>query len=642
MTGSARNIQKYRRLAMTAAAVAVAFVATLRSSDTALLDTIRASDLSATRTLLAAAADPDGADRTGATPLMHAAAVGSPETMRLLLDAGANVNAAAADGTTALMWATADPVKVRLLLERGAAINATAKDGTTALVAAAQRGAADVVRLLLAHKADPQASGDAGAALFQGAFSTTSDEVRQVLAGAGLAPEHIGQVAPALVRIDHVDHNLVSRYLALGGDPNLSVPMVTLKVPLVGYAAMTTSTDTVRLLLDRGADPNLATLRGATPLMMAAAADRPDATTARLLLSRGARVDARDQSGRSALDWAQLQGETEIARLLRHAGAPASAPSSTATTPLVETPLPLRAAVEKAVTTLDGIGPAFYKRTQCVSCHNQSLPAMARQLASERGIRVEPAVASHADEATLAMWTPRRNANFVGRCGGGGYIPTVAYALASMAVQGSPANSVTDSQVVCLASRQSPDGAWKVSDIRPPLSGNAFLFTALAIRSLDAYAPPSLRAEMQRRIERARSFLLAAPPQSTQDEAFKLMGLVWSHAARADIKAQAKRLAALQRADGGWGQTRFMQPDAYATGQSLYALRLAGTSPGGATYKAGLRYLLRSQRQDGSWFVESRGFGFQPYADYGFPHGTSQFLSAAATAWAVMALTPAL
>jgi hypothetical protein len=225
---------------------------------------------------------------------------------------------------------------------------------------------------------------------------------------------------------------------------------------------------------------------------------------------------------------------------------------------------------------------------------------------------------------------------------GSGYVPTVTYGLASMAEEKTPANSVTDSVAVCLASRQSPDGAWRVNDVRPPLSGNAFLYTALAIRGLDAYAPPALRGEMQRRIELARSFLVDARPHDTQDEAFKLIGLVWAKASPAHIAAQAERVLALQRAEGGWGQTPLMNPDAYATGQSLYALRLAGTAATNPKYNAGVQYLLRNQREDGSWFVESRGFGFQPYYDYGFPHGRSQFLSSAATSWAVMALAPAL
>jgi hypothetical protein len=253
-------------------------------------------------------------------------------------------------------------------------------------------------------------------------------------------------------------------------------------------------------------------------------------------------------------------------------------------------------------------------------------------------VPIEPAVAHHPDQVTLDIWASRKTAQFTGRCGGNGYLPTVGYALASMAEEHTPASMVTDSVVVCTAGRQSPDGAFRVTDVRPPLSGNEIVYTALTIRGLVAYAPPALRSEMQRRSGLARSFLLTAQPHDTQDHAFKLLGLVWTNAAHEDIAVESAQLLALQRADGGWSQTPLMKTDAYATGQALYALRLAGTAPSTAPYKAGAQYLLRTQQVDGSWFVPTRGFGFQPFAEYGFPHGRSQFLSAAATSWAVIAL----
>ena len=75
--------------------------------------------------------------RGGVTPLMHAAALGSIDTMRLLLDKGADVNAKSAAGATALMWAAADPAKVKLLVERGADVKAVSESGRTALLLAA-------------------------------------------------------------------------------------------------------------------------------------------------------------------------------------------------------------------------------------------------------------------------------------------------------------------------------------------------------------------------------------------------------------------------------------------------------------------------------------------------------------------------
>src|SRR5689334_11574492 len=86
---------------------------------------VRAGDTAAVAALLQSGADVNMKDRRGgATPLMNAAAFGSIETMRLLIEKGADVNARSAGNATALMWAATDLAKVRLLLVKGADVNA--------------------------------------------------------------------------------------------------------------------------------------------------------------------------------------------------------------------------------------------------------------------------------------------------------------------------------------------------------------------------------------------------------------------------------------------------------------------------------------------------------------------------------------
>ena len=58
-------------------------------------------------------------------------------------------------------------------------------------------------------------------------------------------------------------------------------------------------------------------------------------------------------------------------------------------------------------------------------------------------------------------------------------------------------------------------------------------------------------------------------------------------------------------------------------------------------YRNGIRFLLRTQLEDGSWYVATRTLPVQPYFDSEFPHGSDQFISDAATNWAVMALVRA-
>ena len=54
--------------------------------------------------------------------------------------------------------------------------------------------------------------------------------------------------------------------------------------------------------------------------------------------------------------------------------------------------------------------------------------------------------------------------------------------------------------------------------------------------------------------------------------------------------------------------------------------------------KCGVQYLLGTWEPDRTWQVQTRGFPFQKYFECGFPYGKDQWISAAATSWAVMAL----
>jgi squalene cyclase len=118
-----------------------------------------------------------------------------------------------------------------------------------------------------------------------------------------------------------------------------------------------------------------------------------------------------------------------------------------------------------------------------------------------------------------------------------------------------------------------------------------------------------------------------------------LLGLTWAGDTPASLKQAAQELLAQQKADGGWSQLPAMPSDAYATGLVLVVLSESGAVAVNDTrFQRGIEYLRRTQHQDGSWHVASRAIGIQPYFESGFPHREDQWISAAATNWATMAL----
>jgi Squalene-hopene cyclase C-terminal domain len=200
----------------------------------------------------------------------------------------------------------------------------------------------------------------------------------------------------------------------------------------------------------------------------------------------------------------------------------------------------------------------------------------------------------------------------------------------------------TDAMAHFLKHQQAPDGRWRILAHRPPIESSDIEVTAASMKALQAYAPKARRSEYQKSIQLAAQWLIQSQPRTTEEEAFRQLGLGWAGADRKIIQKAARRLIAEQRSDGGWAQIPSLASDAYATGQALVALQQSGalqtTDP---VYQRGIQFLLNTQLEDGSWHVKSRAISIQPYFESGFPHGHDQWISAAASNWAAMALVPA-
>jgi squalene cyclase len=212
-----------------------------------------------------------------------------------------------------------------------------------------------------------------------------------------------------------------------------------------------------------------------------------------------------------------------------------------------------------------------------------------------------------------------------------------------LSAEGFGATEATDAMAPLILRTQLPDGHWPITAHRPPIESSDIQVTATSMRVLQVYAPRYRRAAYDAAVRRAADWILRAKPAGTEARAFQLLALGWSRANPSAIRTAGRALVAEQRADGGWSQLPTLASDAYATGEALVALNQSSAIPVDApAFKRGIEFLLKTQRADGSWYVQSRAIAFQPYFETGFPYGKDQFISAAATNWATMALALAV
>ena len=372
---------------------------------TALHQAVRENDLKTVDALIKRGADVKAATRYGVTPMGIAALNGSAAVLRRLLDAGADPNTATSGGETALMTSAraGRTDAVTLLLERGATVDARdAVRAQTALMWAVTEGHLDVVKLLVARGANvnagtaitrpkgeyaqARAGGASGAGIIRQRALPTADggmspllfavrdgivEMTRLLLelGADVNQASGNHTSPLLIALLNGQVALATELLARGANPNLAddyhrAPLFAAidlrnfnheKYPFL-YDDGRDPLDLIKLLLEKGADPNLKTdtvpvhglmqfdgswanFDGQTPFIRAALSG--DIIVMRLLLQHGADPNIATKQGSTALmaaagiNWIPAQTYTrpeadyvEAVKLCLERGAPVNATNS--------------------------------------------------------------------------------------------------------------------------------------------------------------------------------------------------------------------------------------------------------------------------------------------------------------------------
>jgi ankyrin repeat protein len=559
----------------------------------------------------------------GATPLIYAVLYGNAEDVRVLLEAGADPNLSNLAKATALMYAVDDLEKTRLLLKHGADPNTRSDENRTPLMIAAGRaGSAPIVSLLLEHGADPSVQVANGPGILARAAASGDPILLRLLLEKGVERKPL----PLGVALRAGCPACIDGLLSIADRTDLNAGLEN--------ALRSGNLTAIRMLLDRAADVPA----NALALLAISATEPLPVNAVQGLIEKGASVNARTTYAGSILDHARRQGDPALLDLVVKAGATEAAAARAQPRPAPAGSV--REALARSIPLLQHADVVFIQKSGCVSCHNNSLTAMAIAVARQNGLDVNGEIAKGQLRAIASYLDANRERALQG-LGTPGGLDTAGYVLLGVAAEKYPPDAITDAWAVYLKNLQLADGRWPVQTTRPPLESSSIQTTAAALRVLQVYAPSSRRAEYAAAVRRAAQWLEKASPKTTEDRVFQILGLRWAEADSKPMQKMGRDLLALQRPDGGWSQLPWLASDAYATGQALVALKNAGTlATGGSAYQRAVQFLLKTQLSDGSWYVKTRTSPVQPYFDSEFPHGPDQFISAAATNWAVIALAP--
>jgi hypothetical protein len=277
----------------------------------------------------------------------------------------------------------------------------------------------------------------------------------------------------------------------------------------------------------------------------------------------------------------------------------------------------VRKTVERGLGFLQQDAARWRKERECATCHHGTMTLWALSEAKRAGYAVTPETL-----ADTAKWTKDRLLDRIDKPRdtrpGWSMVSTPALCLAVMALAVPKQEAVSAAELKRIAGHilrhQEADGSWSWASAPPknrppPFFESDEVATLLAYLALGPQVPadPKEKSPARDARERAAAWLdQNKPTDTTQAAALRLFVKVRAGESAKTLQPEIDRLLGRQNKDGGWGQVKDLPSDAYATGQALYVLCLAGVKSDRAEVRRGAAFLVGSQKEDGSWPMTAR------------------------------------
>jgi hypothetical protein len=305
--------------------------------------------------------------------------------------------------------------------------------------------------------------------------------------------------------------------------------------------------------------------------------------------------------------------------------------------------------VDRAIGYLQTESAAWLNTRKCAACHHVPMPLWALGEAERQGYAIDKKFVADTTESLLGSRDKLMASKIFPnpadppdpRPQGRGL--NMGLPLLAVAARSLPSLNEGQKQSLKLIAeeivkKQQPDGSWEFFATlrRPPINESQTTDAAWIILALEGETGPDAPESQRAALSKAIAWLDAAKlPDNHQDKVLKVLLGVRFAKPRKTIQPTIDELLALQRADGGWSQTvPEWKSDAFATGQTLYVLSLAGYTSERPEIRRGIDFLVATQKPDGSWPMISRS------TPDGSPGGAKLLtpITCAASSWATLGL----